>query len=52
MNNEIATRFTRDYGVRHPIAVAPMAFVGTAPNLAIGDHWENDDRRNVGAFGR
>jgi NAD(P)H-dependent flavin oxidoreductase YrpB (nitropropane dioxygenase family) len=29
------TRFTRDYGVRHPIALAPMAFVGTAPDLAI-----------------
>jgi hypothetical protein len=27
------TRFTRDYGVRHPIALAPMAFVGTVPDL-------------------
>ncbi len=35
MNNQIETRFTRDYGVRHPIALAPMAFVGTAPDLAI-----------------
>jgi len=35
MNNCIATRFTREYGVRHPIALAPMAFVGTAPSLAI-----------------
>jgi len=29
------TRFTRDYRVRYPIALAPMAFVGTAPDLAI-----------------
>jgi NAD(P)H-dependent flavin oxidoreductase YrpB (nitropropane dioxygenase family) len=35
MNNEIETRFTRDYGVKYPIALAPMAFVGTAPDLAI-----------------
>jgi len=35
MNDRIETRFTRDYGVRHPIALAPMAFVGTAPDLAI-----------------
>ena len=35
MNDRIDTRFTRDYGVRHPIALAPMAFVGTAPALAI-----------------
>ena len=35
MNTRIETRFTRDYGVDHPIALAPMAFVGTAPNLAI-----------------
>jgi hypothetical protein len=33
MNNQIETRFTRAYGVRHPIALAPMAFVGTAPDL-------------------
>ena len=30
-----STRFTRDYKVRHPVALAPMAFVGTAPDLAI-----------------
>src|SRR5262245_13129789 len=35
MNNGIETRFTREYGVEHPIALAPMAFVGTAPSLAI-----------------
>src|SRR5262249_39410135 len=35
MNNGIETRFTRDYGVEHPIALAPMAFVGTPPSLAI-----------------
>src|SRR5262245_18623164 len=35
MNDRIETRFTRDYGVRHPIVLAPMAFVGTAPSLAI-----------------
>jgi enoyl-[acyl-carrier protein] reductase II len=35
MNNRIETRFTRDYGIEHPIALAPMAFVGTAPDLAI-----------------
>ena len=35
MNDEIETRFTRDYGVKYPIALAPMAFVGTAPDLAI-----------------
>ncbi|HXV68153.1 MAG TPA: nitronate monooxygenase [Nitrospira sp.] len=35
MSDRIETRFTRDYGVRHPIALAPMAFVGTAPDLAI-----------------
>jgi len=35
MSNEIETRFTRDYGVQYPIALAPMAFVATAPNLAI-----------------
>jgi NAD(P)H-dependent flavin oxidoreductase YrpB (nitropropane dioxygenase family) len=35
MSDPIETRFTRDYGVRHPIALAPMAFVGTAPALAI-----------------
>lgn len=35
MTDTIETRFTRDYGVRHPIALAPMAFVGTAPDLAI-----------------
>ena len=34
MTNRIETRFTRDYGVLHPIALAPMAFVGTAPDLA------------------
>ncbi|HKB15665.1 MAG TPA: nitronate monooxygenase, partial [Planctomycetota bacterium] len=32
---QIETRFTREYGVRHPIAQAPMAFVGTPPDLAI-----------------
>ncbi|MCI0616838.1 nitronate monooxygenase, partial [bacterium] len=35
MNKQIETRFTQDYGVRYPIAQAPMAFVGTAPDLAI-----------------
>ena len=35
MNTRIETRFTRDYGVEHPVALAPMAFVGTPPNLAI-----------------
>jgi len=35
MNTRIETRFTREYGVEHPIALAPMAFVGTAPRLAI-----------------
>jgi len=35
MNDHIETRFTRDYEVRHPVALAPMAFVGTAPGLAI-----------------
>ena len=35
MNDQLETRFTRDYGVRHPIALAPMAFVGTAPDPAI-----------------
>ena len=35
MSNEIETRFKRDYGVQYPIALASMAFVGTAPNLAI-----------------
>ena len=33
MIRRIETRFTRDYGVEHPIALAPMAFVGTAPDL-------------------
>ncbi len=35
MENPIQTRFTREYGVEHPIALAPMAFVGTSPGLAI-----------------
>ena len=35
MNNEIETRFRRDYGLKYPIALAPMAFIGTAPDLAI-----------------
>jgi NAD(P)H-dependent flavin oxidoreductase YrpB (nitropropane dioxygenase family) len=35
MDNRIETRFTRDYGIQHPIAQAPMAFVGTTPDLAI-----------------
>ena len=35
MNKQIETRFTRDYGVEHPIALAPMAFVGTSPSLAV-----------------
>lgn len=35
MNNRIETRFTRDYGVQYPIALAPMAFVGTSPTLGI-----------------
>jgi len=35
MKNRIATRFTHEYGVEHPIALAPMAFIGTAPHLAI-----------------
>lgn len=29
------TRLTREYGVRYPIALAPMAFVGTPPPLAV-----------------
>jgi NAD(P)H-dependent flavin oxidoreductase YrpB (nitropropane dioxygenase family) len=28
------TRLTHTYGVRHPIALAPMAFIGT-PRLAV-----------------
>jgi enoyl-[acyl-carrier protein] reductase II len=35
MGPSIETRFTREYGVEHPIALAPMAFVGTPPDLAI-----------------
>jgi NAD(P)H-dependent flavin oxidoreductase YrpB (nitropropane dioxygenase family) len=35
MNDRIETRFTREYGVEHPIALAPMAFVGTTPGLAL-----------------
>jgi NAD(P)H-dependent flavin oxidoreductase YrpB (nitropropane dioxygenase family) len=35
MNNQIETRFTRDYKVQYPIGLAPMAFVGTTPDLAI-----------------
>jgi enoyl-[acyl-carrier protein] reductase II len=35
MNNRIETQFTREYEVEHPLALAPMAFVGTAPTLAI-----------------
>jgi enoyl-[acyl-carrier protein] reductase II len=35
MTDWIETRFTREYAVHHPIALAPMAFVGTAPDLAI-----------------
>jgi NAD(P)H-dependent flavin oxidoreductase YrpB (nitropropane dioxygenase family) len=35
MNTRIETRFTREYGVEYPVALAPMAFVGTLPNLAI-----------------
>jgi enoyl-[acyl-carrier protein] reductase II len=31
----LSTRLTREYGVEHPIALAGMAFVGTAPDLAI-----------------
>ena len=31
----IQTRFTRDYGVDYPLALAGMAFVGTSPDLAI-----------------
>ena len=31
----IDTRFTRDYGIQNPIALAPMAFVGTSFSLAI-----------------
>jgi len=31
----LSTRFTREYGVEYPIALAAMAFVGTAPDLAI-----------------
>ena len=30
-----ATGFIREYGVSHPIALAPMAFVGSTPDLAI-----------------
>jgi NAD(P)H-dependent flavin oxidoreductase YrpB (nitropropane dioxygenase family) len=32
---DVETRLTCDYGVRHPIALAPMAFVGTPPSLAV-----------------
>ena len=35
MNNQFETRFTRDYKVQCPIGLAPMAFVGTNPDLAI-----------------
>src|SRR6267142_4105850 len=35
MNNRIETRFTGDYKVQYPIGLAPMAFVGTTPDLAI-----------------
>src|SRR5262245_36726222 len=35
MNDRIETRFTRDYGVRHPIALAPMAFLGTGAGVAV-----------------
>jgi NAD(P)H-dependent flavin oxidoreductase YrpB (nitropropane dioxygenase family) len=35
LSTRIKTRFTREYRVEHPIALAGMAFVGTAPNLAI-----------------
>lgn len=35
MNGRIRTRFTSAYGVEHPIAQAGMAFVGTAPSLAV-----------------
>lgn len=31
----LTTTLTRDYGVKHPIALAPMAFVGSTPDLAI-----------------
>ncbi len=31
----ISTKFTREYGVKYPIASAPMAFVGTPPDLAL-----------------
>lgn len=35
MPHRIETRFTGDYGIPYPIALAPMAFVGTEPSLAI-----------------
>ena len=35
MIRRIETRFTRDYGVEHPIALAPMAFVAQLPTFAI-----------------
>jgi len=35
MTRRIETRFTRDYGVEHPIALAPMAFVAQLPTFAI-----------------
>lgn len=35
MKDRIRTRFTEEYGVEHPIALAAMAFVGTPPGLAI-----------------
>jgi NAD(P)H-dependent flavin oxidoreductase YrpB (nitropropane dioxygenase family) len=31
----LSTRFTREYSLEHPVALAGMAFVGTAPDLAI-----------------
>jgi len=33
--SKIETRLTQDYGIEYPIALAGMAFVGTAPDLAI-----------------
>jgi NAD(P)H-dependent flavin oxidoreductase YrpB (nitropropane dioxygenase family) len=33
--SKLVTRLTHDYGVEHPVALAGMAFVGTATDLAV-----------------
>jgi NAD(P)H-dependent flavin oxidoreductase YrpB (nitropropane dioxygenase family) len=35
VNKRLETPFTTTYGLQHPIALAPMAFVGTSPGLAV-----------------